>query len=58
MAQAVDVLPLGLRYGASHRVIRNEQVYDAALERLSDLMSAAPGTPEFDEQHLGRWVSG
>ncbi|MER8377360.1 hypothetical protein NKH57_30545 [Mesorhizobium sp. M1050] len=56
MAQAVDVVPLGLRYGASHRVIRNEQVYDAALERLSDLMSAAPGTPEFDEQHVGRWV--
>lgn len=31
------------------KVIRNEQDYDVALERLSDLMSAVPGTQEFDE---------
>lgn len=31
------------------KVIRNELDYDVALERLSTLMSAAPGTREFDE---------
>lgn len=31
------------------KVIRNEREYDVALERLSTLMSATPGTREFDE---------
>lgn len=31
------------------KVIRNEREYDVALERLSTLMSAVPGTREFGE---------
>ncbi|MBN2427001.1 MAG: transcriptional regulator [Deltaproteobacteria bacterium] len=34
------------------KVIKNETEYEAALERIDQLMDAEPGTPEFDELEL------
>lgn len=34
------------------KIIKNETEYEAALERIDQLMDAEPGTPEFDELEL------
>ena len=34
------------------KVIKNETEYEAALERIAELMDAEPGTDEFDELEL------
>ena len=34
------------------KIIKNESEYDAALDRINELMDAEPGTPEGDELEL------
>ena len=34
------------------KIIKNENEYEKALERIKEIFDAAPGTPDFDEMEL------